>query len=158
DGGGIGAVLAFEQTTTTNGLTVNLGPNTYLTVEGANTLTLGPGTTVTNANSNGAIGSELFVLGAAAVLNQGLIRNTGIGQLSMFPITFTNQAVGIVGGIVRAESGLVDISNSTNLTNFAGGTLTGGTWEVQGTATLDFGTRNITTLAPGTTVVLNGPN
>src|SRR5207248_11263999 len=48
DGGSIGAVLAFEQTTTADGLTLNLGVNTYLSAEGGTTLTLGPATTDTS--------------------------------------------------------------------------------------------------------------
>jgi fibronectin-binding autotransporter adhesin len=100
----------------------------------------------------------LFAVGTAAVVNQGLIRNTSGGSLSIGPRVFTNLAgTNPDGGAVRAESGTIGIATSTNLTNFSAGTLTGGTWEVWGGATLDFGTRSIVTLAPGTTVVFNGP-
>src|SRR5205814_1730607 len=162
NGGSIGAVLAFEQTTTADGLTVNLGPNTYVSVEGDNTLTLGPATIITSNSSGASLTSELFVVGGArAVLNQGLIRNTGTGNLLISPAVFTNQAGTVTnpaGGTVRAESGTISIPTGTNLTNFAGTTLTGGTWEVRGSATLNFDTRTIATLGAGTTVVLDGPN
>lgn len=154
NGGGIGSVLAFEQTTTANGLTVNLGPNTYLSVEGNKTLTLGPATTVTNASAGGTITGNLFLVGGVpTVVNQGLIRNTGTGSLSISLGAFTNQA----GGTVRAESNTILIPGATSLTNFAGTNLTGGTWEVRGSATLNFDTRSIATLAAGTTVVFDGP-
>ena len=156
-GGQVGCYLGFEQTATVNNVTVNLlGDSPTLTVEGGNTLTLGPTTTVTcNSGSSGGVTSGIFIVSTGAVLiNQGLIRNTGSGSLGISPSTFTNQA----GGIVRAESGTITIHSATNLTNFAGTTLTGGAWEAWGIATLDFGTRSIATLGAGTTVVFDGAN
>jgi hypothetical protein len=153
--GGI-SVLAFEQTTTTNGLTVNLSTSggAYLSVEGNNTLTLGPTSTVTcNFASNGAIAGALYFAGTPVVVNQGLIRTTGSSTLNITVDTFTNSA----GGIVRAESGSLYVS-SVHLTNYTGTTLTGGTWEVLGNASLIFGSRPIATLAADTTVVFNGAN
>jgi fibronectin-binding autotransporter adhesin len=154
--GGI-SVLAFQQTTTTNGLTVNLSTSggAYLSVEGNNTLTLEKTSTVTcTAGSNGEIAGSLYGgPGTPAVINQGLIRTTGSGSMNILVDTFTNQA----GGIVRAESGALFVS-STHLTNYTGTTLTGGSWEVLGTATLNFNSRTITTLGAGTTVILNGSN
>jgi hypothetical protein len=154
--GGI-SVLGFEQTTTTNGLTVNLSTSggAYLSVEGNNTLTLGPTTTVTcTGSSNGEIAGDLFGPGTPVVVNQGLIRTTGASTLNILIDNFTN-AAGVSGGTVRAESGTLIVS-STHLTNYSGTTLTGGTWEVLGTATLNFNGRTVATLGPGTTVVLNG--
>jgi len=126
-----------------------------VSVEGNNTLTFGPSTTVTHSSTGGAsITSEFITSGTTAVINQGVIRNTGTGTLTISPDAFTNGS----GGTVRATAGTLTISNTniTNLTNFAGNTLTGGTWEIQGSATLNFGTRPIATLAAGTTVVFDG--
>jgi autotransporter-associated beta strand protein len=154
---GTSSILAFEQTATANGLTVNLtaAGGAYLSVEGNNTLTLGPATTITNSSAaTGVVAGGLYAPANTAVVNQGLAHNTGSGELLINPSAFTNSA----GGIVRAESGTVNIPDATNLTNFTGSTLTGGTWEAWGSATLQFGNRSIATLAAGTTVILNGPN
>jgi hypothetical protein len=155
---GNSSIVTFEQTGTVDNLTVNLAAfGANLSVEGNTTLTLGPNTTVTGNASAGAasITAQLFGGASTAVLNQGLIRNIGIGNLAINPGIFTN----LSGGIVRAESGgVVVVSDPTNLTNFSGGTLTGGTWEARGTATLDFNNRSISTLGAGTTVILNGAN
>jgi hypothetical protein len=153
--GGI-SILAFEQTTATNGLTVNLSTSggAYLSVEGNNTLTLGQTTTVTSTGgSNGEIAGALFSPGNPVVVNHGLIRTTGVGNLNILVDTFTNSA----DGIVRAENGTLIVS-STHLTNYSGSTLTGGSWEVLGNSTLNFNSRTVATLGAGTTVHLNGPN
>lgn len=152
----VGNVLAFEQTATANNLTVNMtGTSGFVSVEGNNTLTLGPATTIThNSASSGTITSGVLVGGNSGVINQGLIRTTGSGLLTIQPGTFLNQA----GGIVRAAAGSILIPGGINLNNFNSGTLTNGTWEVQGSATLNLGGRNIATLAAGTTVAFDGAN
>lgn len=148
-------VVGFEQTTTLNNLTVNLNtPLSALSVEGNNTLTLGGTTTVTGTASV-SLTSGLLVSGGTGVLqNQGLIRNNSTSTLTINPTTFTNQS----GGVVRVSGGTVSIPDATNLTNVAAGALTGGNWEVQANAALDFGSRTISTVNAGTTVELNGAN
>jgi hypothetical protein len=153
--GGI-SVLAFQQTTMTDGLTVNLSTSggAYLSVEGNNTLTLGQTSTVTCAGgSNGEIAGALYGPGTPIVVNLGLIRTTGASSMTILVDTFTNQA----GGTVRAENGTLLVA-STHLTNYTGTTLTGGTWEAWGGSTLNFNGRTISTLGTGTTVILNGTN
>ena len=152
--GGIFSIVGFEQTTTLNDLTVNLnGTGSALSVDGNKTLTLGSTTTVTGASSSASITSGLLTAGTGELQNKGLIRATS-GTLAISPTTFTNQ----YSGIVRAVGGSIGIPDTTNLTNVAAGMLSGGTWEVKANSTLDFGTRTISTIAPYTTVELNGAN
>ena len=146
-------ILAFDQTATVNGATITVSTNANsVTVEATNTLTLGPATTIdhTSGFGNNNLGNQFFVTGANTLLNQGLIRNTGTGIFNIVPTTFTNT------GNVRASAGGIAIPTTTNLTNFAGSTLTGGTWEAVGTGNLNFGTRTINSIAAGTTVTLDG--
>jgi hypothetical protein len=147
-------VLAFDQSVTVNGVTINIttNNNVSVTVEGNNTLTLGPATTITHNSTfgNNSLGNQFLVTGTNTLLNQGLIRNTGTGTFNVVPSSLTNT------GTVRASAGGIAIPTTTNLTNFAGNTLTGGTWEAVGTGNLNFGTRAINTIAAGTTVTLDG--
>ncbi|QVL31878.1 S-layer family protein [Telmatocola sphagniphila] len=66
-------------------------------------------------------------------------------------MTFTN------AGTVSVTGGTLSIDNSANLSNFNSATnfLVNGTWQVNN-ATLDFGTRQIGTIASNTTVILSG--
>jgi hypothetical protein len=73
-------------------------------------------------------------------------------------VALTAGTYSLAGVTVRALSGSAAVPVGTNLTNFVGTTLAGGTWEAQGRGPLDFGTRSIATLSAGTTVVLDGPN
>jgi hypothetical protein len=154
------SILAFQQTTTTNGVAINLSSSSgasFLSVEGNNTLTLGQTSSITCSvatGTSGQIRNGLFVGGTPALVNKGLIRNTGTAFLNINCGIFTNSAE----GIVRVENGTISLNPGTNFTNFAGNTLTGGTWEVRGTAILDSGNRPFATLAAGTTIILNGPN
>jgi fibronectin-binding autotransporter adhesin len=153
------SILSFQQTTTTTGLAINLSSSggSFLSVDGNNTLTLDSTSSITCSVATGASGqirSGLLAGGTTALVNQGLIRNTGTAFLNINCGIFTNSA----GGIVRVENGTIALNPGTNFTNFAGTTLTGGTWEVRGTAILDSGNRPFATLAAGTTVILNGPN
>jgi hypothetical protein len=153
------SILAFQQTTTTTGLAINLSSSggSFLSVDGNNTLTLDSTSSITCSVPTGASGqirSGLLAGGTTALVNHGLIRNTGTAFLNINCGTFTNSA----DGTVRVENGTIALNPGTNFTNFAGTTLTGGTWEVRGTAMLDSGNRPFATLAAGTTVILNGPN
>lgn len=147
-------IIGFQQTTTLNDLTVNLNTSaSALSVDGNNTLTLGSSTTVTGTGGSVSLSSGVLAAGTGVLQNQGLIRND-LGNMTINPATFTNQP----GGIVRASGGTISIPDATTLTNVVAGTLTDGTWEVKTNATLDFGSRTISTIGPDTTVELNGPN
>src|SRR4029079_3087649 len=87
------SILGFEQTVTTGNLTVDMtANNSFVSVEGNNTLTLGSGTTITHSSTgSSSVTTEVFAGGfTAAILNQGLIRNTAAGTLSISGDTFTN--------------------------------------------------------------------
>ena len=151
-------LLGFEQNTTLTNLTLNLGSATafsYLSAEGDNTLTLGSSVTV-NATGYGGLSSNFFVGGSGRIVNQGLIEKTVAGTyLSIAPSGgFSNEGT----LLIAVDGGTVFIPDSTNLANFASNTLSGGTWEVRDNGTLDLGTRTIATIAPNTTVILDGAN
>src|SRR5204863_12936 len=85
--------------------------------------------------------------GTNAVNNAGIFRKTGTGTLTVgsgVPIPFTNT------GTIQAQAGILSI---TTLTNFAGSTLTGGTYDVA--ATLRFPDADIVTNAAS--IILDGP-
>jgi hypothetical protein len=86
------------------------------------------GSTLTN---NGTINNSVFIK------SRGLINGTG---------TLNNQGLLLVYG-----TGDVQIQNSSN---FSGGTLTGGRWDVYGGGKLSFGAGPITTLAKNTSVIV----
>lgn len=142
--------LGFEQTVTHDNLNINLtAANSIVEVNGNHTVTFGASSVITNSTASGTneIGSDNFVAGTSVVQNQGLIRNTGAGQLTINADTFRNQS----GGIVRATAGTLVITspgeiNQTGGTfDVNGGTLTlGGTnWDNNGTITLSSGTLNL---------------
>jgi hypothetical protein len=59
--------------------------------------------------------------------------------------------------LTASNGGTVSISNTnTNLTNFAGSTLTGGTYQALAGSTINFNGRAVTTLAANTAVTLSG--
>ena len=83
------SVLAYEQNGTLDGLTVNmdgLSTNTYLSIEGTHTLTVGPTGII---RGQGVIGNQFHVGGAHALLNQGRIsadlngRTAGRGSICL---------------------------------------------------------------------------
>src|SRR5262245_53151609 len=143
------SILVFEQTTTHNDLTINMtSGSSFLSVDGNNTLTLGPAATVTHSSTGSStIQSDIISAGNAVLLNQGLIRNTNTGTLTINPDTFTNQS----GGFVRASAGTITIGSGGSI-NAVGGTLdiNGGTmnlngagWSNAGNITLSSGTLNL---------------
>ncbi|QVL30437.1 hypothetical protein KIH39_16440 [Telmatocola sphagniphila] len=134
----------------------------------ANTLT--GGIWQVNDNSTLSFGSNLIttiaanttvILGgpnATFTAINGLSTNNGTlslqgGRTFTAGLNFNNT------GTVDVQNGTLDLSNS-NIINFSGGTLTGGTWSVGDTnnsnGTINFGSKSITTLASSTTVILSG--
>ncbi len=126
-------VLAFEQTVTLSGKSLNLDPlysNAYLAVDGDNTITFAPTTSVRGA---GYIGQAFFVGGNGTLVNQGIVSADLTAQtLSINPSVFTNQ------GTVIAKEGAILTIQATNLTNLNATTLTGGTWKAQSSGMLWF--------------------
>ncbi|MBM3524590.1 MAG: choice-of-anchor D domain-containing protein, partial [Alphaproteobacteria bacterium] len=101
------AQIGFQGTQTFNNGTINLASNADVTVETTGSaLTLGAGAVV---QGSGGVGNTQFFSGGATTLtNLGTIRSSIAGQ--QMTVGFTN----------------------TTITNAAGGTLTGGTWEAVG--------------------------
>ncbi len=149
-GAQVSPILSFEQTTTLNNLTINLTGPDLVSVDGDNTLTLAPSTTITMSSptQNSRIVSNVFAGSTGAIQNQGLIRNTSSGSLFIIPSSFTNT------GTLQATGGTLQVNPAT-FTNYAAGTLAGGTYLAQGGA-IDFVSRNVSTIAAGTTVEIGG--
>src|SRR5262249_24377477 len=127
---------------TLTNLTVNLGSAnnySYLSVEGNNTLTLGPTVTV-NATGYGYLTSGNFVGGSGAIVNQGLIEKTVANGTSLYINPsggFTNQ-----GTLRVAADGGYVVINSGGVVNDTTGTmqvLANGTLEINGTGWVNKG-------------------
>ena len=113
-------------------------------------LTVGPDQTLTTAATT-LLGESRLI---CALVNQGTLE-ANVGSLSLYTHPKTN------AGVFRAANGgtLQILGADTQLTNYAGGTLSGGRWEVLGDtapAVIDLPGTTITQLAPGTEVVLRG--
>jgi hypothetical protein len=136
---GENSVLAYQETRTLTGKTINLdGSGVELAIDGSTILTLGSGTLV---RGRGAIGRAEFAAGSNGLVNQGTLRADLAGQtLEIFSDTFTNQA----GALAAATNGgtlVVDSSwsNAGQLSAVGGSTLAfDGTWNnAAGTVTID---------------------
>src|SRR5205814_1126846 len=96
-----GSAIVFKQTVTLNNMTINaFGFDTYVSVEGANTLTLGPNVVLDKGDTVNIVaylGSDLLrdPTRIGRIVNQGLIRAGGTTQsgagLFVSPDEFTNQ-------------------------------------------------------------------
>ena len=146
-----GNLLGFEQTRTLTGLTVNLGSATafsYLSVEGDNTLTLGPSVTV-NATGYGYLTSNFFVGGTGVLVNQGLIEKTVAGTyLYISPSGgFNNQGtlrIAADGGTVYVASGGVNTASGVMEVQANGLLdLSGTSWANQGSVVVNGGTASL---------------
>jgi hypothetical protein len=132
--------LAFEQTVTTNNLTINVtGSGNSVGVSAGNTLTFGSGSTFNQSSGSGTnttLGQD-FALGTnGTIQNAGLIENTGAGALTISPATFAN----LSGGNVQATAGTTQITPGGTI-NQSGGTFTvnGGTLTLSGTSWVNAG-------------------
>ena len=140
--------LGYEQTgTLDNKVLYFANGNSYLSIDGDNTLTFGPSLLARGA---GSIGQAHFVGGTSTLVNQGLIASDLAGKtLTINPSVFTN------GGTILADAGSVDIQTTT-LTNIQGAILTGGEWLSYPGSTLWFNSDAFTSNAA--TIALKGPD
>jgi hypothetical protein len=157
-----GTLSNISGTTLTGGAWQVVGPasgTTTLSFGSRDVQTLGTGTTVIlqNANSaftvntSSAIDSRLTTLAAGSQLQVLNGRSYTVANPSN---AFTDNGTLLVSS--NAGASTFTIGAGINMTNFNAGTqtLTGGNWQVAGNATLNLGTRTITTIAAGTTVGL----
>jgi len=160
---GVQSHLGIARTATFSGLNLEMaGSQSMISVEGANTLTLAPDTTVfTNPGSAQEVhlASHWFTDrsgGTGAIVNQGTIRADS-GVLVVSPDTFTNSGTLLASsGTVRVRALTQNGSQTINFTNLNSGTLTGGSYLARNGGTLDFDGRSVTALGAGTIVELNG--
>ena len=127
-------------------MTILVGPNTTLTVTNTSSLTITGSDTIA---ALGVVDGEGNIVGTGALLNSGTITSDQLaGVLTVNSATLNNQ------GLVFANNASLAILSGVNLTNLTGGTLTGGTWEADGTGTLSFSDGTIVTDAA--TIILSG--
>jgi hypothetical protein len=143
---------------TLTGRTLTLG-GTASTLGGFGNVFIGSGGRLENAAGSTLTATDSQTLinngGSATVANAGTVVKQGGFVLTVGSLMgFTNT------GTVEVQGGTFRIDSVANFTNFdaTNTTLTGGTYRVLANATLDLQGRTITTLAPGTTVELNGAN
>lgn len=149
-------VIEFNQSSTLDNLTLNVGDAGGLNVSGGVSATLGSNfvLNVVNTGYNAFLGSTEFgVTGTNNILNLGRVASTGgISNLLVNPTgTFTNGS----GGIVEAvDGGLLNIAPAGTFTNAVGGILratnggrlgigSGGDWTNAGTIEINNGTLNL---------------
>ena len=136
---GASSVLAYQDTRTLTGKTVNMeGGNARLAIDGNTTVTLGAGTLV---RGRGIVGQAAFVGGTSRLVNQATIRADIPGQtLTLSPTSFSNEAAGQVAAINGARLSLGGTWTNTGQISIAGGSTLdyGGTWNnAGGTVTVD---------------------
>lgn len=120
------------------GTTLTVTNSTSLTISGSDTIATG-----------GVVNGQGSIVGTGTLLNLGTIAsNQAAGVLAISSATLTNQ------GTVFANNASLAIQSGVDLTNLAGGTLTGGVWESSGTGALAFLEGSIVTDAA--TIILNG--
>jgi hypothetical protein len=120
------------------GSTLTVTNATSLTITGSDAIATG-----------GVVNGEGSIVGTGTLLNIGTITSDqASGVLTVNSATLTNQ------GTVFANNASLAIQSGVDLTNLAGGTLTGGVWESGGTGTLAFLEGSIVTDAA--TIILNG--
>jgi hypothetical protein len=152
---GSSATLGVNQTAVLDNIAFTLGNGSVISAEGSNTVTFGPAATVTlaTAGAGATLSQPQFISGTSSFANQGLIQSTAANAtLNIQPNgMFTNS-----GTLSASNGGIVAIPAATNFANFSAGTLTGGTYQVFASSVMNFNGRVITTIAPNTTVLLDG--
>src|SRR5262249_20928771 len=93
------------------------------------TLTIGPGVTVHGGSGGIGYNPNYDVPSNVTVVNQGTIAADGTGTLAVNGTAVTNN-----GTFLASQGGTLSVP--PGVTNFAGGTLTGGTWQVYAGSTL----------------------
>ena len=116
--GGIG----YEQTGTLDDKKLDFtGGNAFLSIDGTNTLTFGPGLVARGA---GSLGQAHFLGGTSTLVNQGRISaNLAGGTLTVNPSEFTNEGIvdAINGATLSVPAGYIQTTGSTRV---VGGTIT----------------------------------
>ncbi|MEO2089221.1 MAG: hypothetical protein ABGY75_06960, partial [Gemmataceae bacterium] len=166
--------LVGDQAAAVNNLDLTLGNNAQVRFGISAGLTLGASSVVrlTGANSGGVLsdvnnfipaftnqgllvnsGTGTLTVGGVSgtVNNTGTIRNTNTGTITINPATFTVAAT----GVVEATNGTISVPDTVSFTNLASGTLTNGTFRMTN-ATMNWGTRTVSTIAVNTAVELRG--
>jgi hypothetical protein len=147
--------LRVNQTAVLDNVTFTLGNGSVLSAEASNTVTFGPAATVTLAttNSGATLAAPQVFGGTSSFANQGLIQSTASNAtITISPNgSFTN-----TGTLTAINGGIVNIPANVNFSNFNAGTLAGGTYQAFSSSVINFNGRVITTLGPGTTVLLDG--
>ncbi len=136
-------------------VTLNPGNNASLNVfiNNGQTLTVGSGVTIRTGVTGAASNTSITGAATSTLLAGGTISSESAGHtLSLTPITLTNT------GTFSAKNGGTLVVGRTNsaagLTNLAGGTLTGGTYEAYAGSTVSFGTATFTVNAAN--ILLDG--
>jgi fibronectin-binding autotransporter adhesin len=172
-GGSFG--LRVDQAAAVNNLDLTLGDNSYVdtaaagfTLGGTSAVryagtanayvysynaTGGGASTLTNQGLivNSGAGTLTVGGGAGTVANAGTIRNTSTGTITINPATLTVTPT----GVVEATNGTLTVPDATSFTNLTSGTLTNGTYRATN-ATMNWGTRTVSTIAANTAVELRG--
>ncbi|MCX6874732.1 MAG: hypothetical protein NTW21_13130 [Verrucomicrobia bacterium] len=116
--GGIG----YEQTGTLDNKKLNFTDgNSFLSIDGTNTLTFGPSLVARGA---GSLGQARFLGGISTLVNEGRISANLAGQtLSINPSVFTNEGIAeaLTGATLSITAGYIQTTGSTRV---AGGTIT----------------------------------
>lgn len=141
---GPGSVAGQDTTFEFQGPTVDWTGTGDININGSSSVTIGPATTFNILNSQ-TIGSTNLPGNHPVITNNGsIIVNGTPGTSALSNVRLNNLGT-------MASPGIVDVRGDNTLVapevvNFAGGTLTGGRWKVQGMLSkLDFGTQNIAT-------------
>ena len=138
-------LLTVNQAAAVNNLDLTLGNGASIAV-GASGFTLGASSAVRlTAASSGSIASS------GPFTNAGLVRNSSSGTLTLSASTLTVAPT----GVVEAANGTISVPDAVSFTNLASGTLTSGTYRATN-ATMNWGTRTVSTIAANTAVELRG--
>ncbi|HZZ62277.1 MAG TPA: hypothetical protein VFE63_14075 [Roseiarcus sp.] len=184
---GFGSQLKFDNTQTVSNETINLGSSSFLdhlyendtAGAGAQVLTLAPSVTI---NVTGRAQIQTTSSSGDAIVNQGVISQTGSSSLTISGNTFTNSGTIDANGntltisaTTFTNSGTIDVANGetatigptvfTNLDNgviqLGGGTLrssgsSSSLTDAAGSTLIGFGTVTVTTFANSGTIEASG--
>ncbi|QVL34257.1 PEP-CTERM sorting domain-containing protein [Telmatocola sphagniphila] len=153
---GSSAGLGIGQSGVVDNVSITLGSNSYVAVEGNTNASLGGNVVIIqSASTTGNVGNYYNFNGTGNLTSAALIQASNSGsQININPTgSFTNN-----GTLVASNGGTINLVSGTTLTNLASGTLTGGSYVVQGSSTMNFNGRTISTLGAGTSVTLDGSN
>jgi hypothetical protein len=140
--------------------TLTVGAAATLDVRDTRSFTASAGITPTITNNGTIVAHGNLQFGQPVTL-------TGTGTVSVAPggtLTVNKSGMTVTvpagmtltnSGTVVANAGTLLIDPGATLSNYSGGTLTGGMWQASN-ATIDLGGRSVSTVAAGTTVIVQG--